>query len=81
MKFHVPEKIVQSATRCDYNKSCLETGQCGDRPLCEVARTLEDKFCFLSSEISVGCNCHFSFGGSPLCMCPVRTYIFEHYSQ
>ena len=81
MKFKVPEKIVQSATRCDYNKSCLETNQCGDRPRCEVAKTLEGKFSFLSSEKSINCNCYIIFGGSPLCMCPVRTYICEHYNQ
>jgi hypothetical protein len=81
MKFHVPEDVVQSATRCDHKKSCLATGLCGDHPLCEVVRTLEQKFSFLSTEKSVGCNCHINFGGSPLCMCPVRTYIFEHYNR
>ncbi len=79
--FKVPEKVVQQADRCAHNHGCLETGTCGDRPFCKVESSLNHQISFLKTKELATCNYRILFGGKQLCMCPVRTFIFEHYEQ
>ncbi len=79
--FTIPDRVVQLADRCAYKHSCIETGTCGDRPLCKVESTLNHQISFLDTEKSAVCNYRILFGGKQLCMCPVRTFIFEHYGE
>ena len=80
-KFKVPEKVIQQADRCSHKHSCLETGKCGERPMCQVKSSLNHQISFLETEESAACNCRILFGGKQLCMCPVRTFICEHYER
>jgi len=79
--FKVPEKVIQLAGRCASDHSCIETGKCGDRPMCGVDGTLSHQISFLNTDKPVVCNYRILFGGQQLCMCPVRTFIFEHYEK
>ena len=80
-RFIVPEKVIQLADRCAHKHSCIETGMCGDQSMCEVESGLNHRISFLKTEESSPCNHRIHFGGKQLCMCPVRTFIFEHYGQ
>ena len=80
-RFIVPEKVIQLADRCAHKHSCIETGRCGDRPMCKIESTLNRQISFLDTDESTSCNYRILFGGQQLCMCPVRTFIFEHYEQ
>ena len=79
--FQVPDQVIQQADRCGYGHSCLEIGKCGSRPLCKVDSSLNHQLSFLNTKESAACNYRILFGGKQLCMCPVRTFIFEHYEQ
>ena len=79
--FKVPEKVIQQADRCGHGHSCLETGKCGSHPLCKVDSSLSGQISFLNTKDLVVCSYRILFGGRQLCMCPVRTFIFEHYDR
>ena len=79
--FKVPDQVIQQADRCAHKHSCLEAGKCGSRPLCTVESSLNRQISFLNTKESAICNYQILFGGKQLCMCPVRTFIFEHYEQ
>jgi len=79
--FKVPEKVIRQADRCGHEHSCLDTGKCGARPMCQVKSSLNHQISFLNTEESAACNYRILFGGKQLCMCPVRTFIFEHHEQ
>ena len=80
-RFQVPDKVLKLADRCACKHSCIETGKCGERPMCEVENSLNRQISFLKTEKSAACNHRILFGGRQLCMCPVRTFIFEHYGK
>jgi len=80
-RFIVPERVIQQADRCVHKNSCVENGTCGDRPLCRVESALSHQISFLKTEKLEVCNYRLNFGGRELCMCPVRTFIFEHYGE
>jgi len=49
--------------------------------MCEVENSLNRQISFLKTEKSAACTHRILFGGRQLCMCPVRTFIFEHYGK
>ena len=79
--FKVPGKVIQQADRCAHKHSCIESGKCGSRPMCKVKSSLNQQISFLDTKESASCDYRILFGGKELCMCPVRTFIFEHYER
>ena len=71
----VPNDIKNRATKCKHNYSCLETGQCGDRPLCSVEQRDGENVLILETNKSKSCPYRLDFGGRQLCTCPVHFYI------
>ena len=80
-RFQVPDKVIRQADRCSHKHSCIETGKCGGRSMCKIEGTLNHQISFLATDEPASCNYRIFFGGQQLCMCPVRTFIFEHYEQ
>ena len=73
--FSVPAEILRKATQCRHKFSCLQTGQCGDSPMCDVeAAHGENVLCVRAADWP-DCPYHLDFGGAKFCVCPVRCAI------
>ena len=73
--FEVPAAILEQTTKCRHDFSCLQTGQCGDRPMCDVERAHGEKVLCVSSADWPRCAYHLDFGGARFCVCPVYCWI------
>ena len=73
--FSVPAEILGQTTKCSHDFACLRTGQCGDRPLCEVEAAHGDKVLCVRSADWHKCPYHLDFGGAGYCVCPVHCAI------
>ena len=81
MTYTVPDSILE-ATDCPYTFSCLETGKCGRRTICEVDYAVPENILFLKSEVKEDCPYRWTFGaGRQVCKCPVHYFIFKNYVQ
>lgn len=78
--FEVPAKVLQQAGKCCHGHSCLQTGRCGDNPMCEVESAHgENVVCVLAAGWP-SCSYHLDFGGARYCVCPVRNSIHRQQS-
>jgi len=73
--FKVPAEVIHKTTKCGHNFSCLETGSCGDSPMCGVQTRLGDGVVCVSVSDWRDCAYHLDFGGAKFCVCPVRCAI------
>gem|GEM_PF-2115272 len=78
-RYKVPKRILKSADRCSYRYSCLETGKCGDHPMCSVDHVFG--IVFLETKLPAECNYRVICDGKQMCMCPVRGFIAENYGD
>ena len=75
--FKVPAEVLEKTTKCRHKFSCLQTGQCGDNPMCEVEETHgENVLCVRATDWPT-CPYHLDFGGVRFCACPVRFAIHQ----
>ena len=81
MKFTVSEQVLKETTMCETNFSCLESGQCGDKPMCEVAYANGQNLLFLKTKDSFNCLYRVPFGYSQVCRCPARFAIHKKYGE
>lgn len=82
MKYSVPESVIEETAACPYSFSCLETGQCGDRPMCSVDYAIPDNILFLKTEAPADCPYRWPFGiNRQVCKCPVRYFIWRRYKE
>lgn len=75
--FDVPEAILKQADKCSHGHSCLQTGQCGDSPMCDVETAHGDRVLCVRRDGWPGCAYHLEFGGARYCVCPVRCAIHQ----
>lgn len=75
--FDVPAAILEQATKCRHDFSCLRTGQCGRDPMCDVDTAHGDNVLCVSSADWPTCAYHLDFGGARFCVCPVRCAIHQ----
>jgi hypothetical protein len=80
MKFDVGE-TAKHAANCRHGLSCLETGTCGDRALCDVRYANGRPFLILKTTEHADCPYRVPFGGGQVCSCPVRFDIYAKYKQ
>lgn len=71
----IPAEILRQTTKCGHDFSCLRTGQCGDRPMCDVETAHGDKVLCVRSADWPKCPYHLDFGGAGYCVCPVHCAI------
>jgi hypothetical protein len=73
----VAAETIKNTTKCRHDYSCLETGQCGDSPMCDVeTRHGENVLCVRAADWR-DCPYHLDFGGAKFCVCPVRCAIYR----
>jgi len=75
MKVEIPDSVRRQAAQCPHDFSCLETGRCGDRDMCEVTHSYGGNVMLLASKEQVHCAYRVAYGHSQLCVCPVRDYL------
>ena len=70
MDFIIPKHILNNATKCKRNLSCLRTGNAQD--CCPVAKDINGLL-FVDLRGSLCCGGYnLPFGRADICMCPVR---------
>ena len=75
--FEVAAAVLEKTTKCRHGFSCLQTGQCGDNPMCDVESAHgEDVLCVRTADWPQ-CPYHLDFGGARFCVCPVRSAIHQ----
>jgi len=79
--FSVSEKILKKTTKCQHEYSCLETGRCGDGPMCAVEMTHGVDVLCVHSPDWPACQYHLDFGGARFCVCPVHCEIYRQQTQ
>lgn len=79
MKFAIDSSILQYATKCKDNYSCLEgSSDC----FCAIEDCSEEKVHFVIPRKTNGvCDYKMVFGYSFTCNCPVRKEIYNQYKQ
>jgi hypothetical protein len=66
------------ATKCLSKASCLETGKCVDRDMCQIERAVGGNILFLKDDgFTFSCPYKVAFGFSHFCSCPVRAILFK----
>jgi hypothetical protein len=79
MNYAVSDQIQKETTKCEHGFSCIKSGQCGDKPMCEVEYSEGVNFLFLKSKTPVDCPYNTSFGRFRVCKCPTRCAIYNKY--
>ncbi len=81
MKFVVEEERL-SRTKCEYEFSCLESGEvaCGDK-MCTVSSADGENVLFLKDRGHSTCPFLAHFGGCYICRCPIRYTIYRKYGK
>ncbi len=72
MSIYVPKEILTLTTKCQHEFSCLESGKCGEREMCEVSYANGPYVLFLKSKINEECPYRASIGFSKVCSCPTH---------
>lgn len=80
MGFSVSEETKKKTTKCKHDFSCLESGQCGDKPLCAV-RLDGASVLYLETKGPVSCTYQISYGNCLLCMCPTHYALKMKYGK
>ena len=78
MQIDVPSDVLEQASKCKSNYSCIETRQCGDVVDCEVNYANGRNVLFLKSDKTIQCPYRLIFGGATLCHCPVHFYLYTN---
>ena len=72
MRHQVSQRVIDETTGCPHGLVCLDTGKCGDRPMCEVKSTSGHCFLVLKSRDYRPCPYRVPFGYAVFCRCPVH---------
>ncbi len=81
MRLEVPDSALAETTACPYDFSCLETGNCGDRTMCEVTYRFGMNILFVLRKDSADCPYSFSFDSDCICNCPTRYAIHRKHQR
>ena len=78
MEKDVPKEIL-GKTRCHHAFSCLATGKCGERGLCEGDDVCASMMLSLQArereDLPVGCPQLMPYGNGHFYLCPVRVFL------
>ena len=73
----VSEEVLRETSKCPHEFSCLDDGQCGDHPLCEVEDANGKNVLFLTTKRPAVCPYRLHFGYSQICRCPTHFALHE----
>ena len=77
MSVIVPKEILKATTKCPHSFSCLESGMCGERKMCEVSYAIGPYILGLKSKEPDNCTYRVAFGFSQLCNCPTHFTLYR----
>lgn len=72
MSFDVSDQVGRETARCEHSHACLETGLCGNKPMCEVDYADGQNVLFLKTKDQASCAYRLSFGDGQVCTCPTH---------
>ena len=75
MKLEVDKTVVDKTTKCPDDFACLT----GKYELCPVHLAINSDALLIGSNEGKKCDYIISFGGQPVCTCPVRIEIYRKY--
>ena len=70
-------ELLGDAPKCPHGNTCVETGKCGDRPLCPVNQNAGLNFLLLENEESRDCPYRLSFNTGAACCCPKHYTLYK----
>ena len=77
MVFDIPAAVIEQTTKCGHDYSCLQTGLCGENPMCGVETAHGENVLCVQAANWLKCSYHLDFGGARFCVCPVRCAIYQ----
>jgi hypothetical protein len=77
MSFSVPKEILNATTKCVHSFSCLDSGKCGERKMCEVTYAVKPYLLDLKSKEYEDCAYRVSYGFTHYCSCPTHFTIYQ----
>ena len=81
MKYTVPDEVLKATTKCEHDFTCLESGQCGQKPMCEVGERDGKNVLFLKTKEAALCAYRIDFAGGQVCTCPTHYAIEMRYGK
>jgi hypothetical protein len=72
---------VLEKTNCLFDYSCLATGKCGNREMCETEYADGLNVLFLNTKEAAECIHRKEFGSYQICNCPAHYAIHKKYSR
>jgi hypothetical protein len=72
MNIAVSKEIQDRTTKCPHTFSCLASGNCGNRELCEITSAVGENLLFIKPNEPRFCPYRLPFGYSQLCTCPTH---------
>jgi hypothetical protein len=77
MSVIVPNEILKATTKCPHSFSCLDTGNCGEYPMCKVNYAIEPYVLALKSKEPEDCTYRINYGSNQFCSCPTHFTIYR----
>jgi len=68
-------------TTCEHDYSCLTTGKCGNRNICDVRFSAGEYVLFINNIEQTTCNFRMTYGYGHICTCPTRYGIYRTYMK
>jgi hypothetical protein len=80
MSISLHKEILDRTTKCPHAFSCLDSGKCGEREMCEVNFAGGENVLFLKWKEASSCPYRMSFGYGQICTCPTHFAIVGRYN-
>lgn len=72
MMSDIPNDVANLSSECQHDHSCLISGMCGSKPMCDVISSHADYVLVLKTRESSDCPYRLSIRGRQLCSCPTH---------
>ncbi|MEI6972456.1 MAG: hypothetical protein WCL44_13185 [bacterium] len=73
----VPVAVKRDTRFCEHDFSCLVTGHCGSKEVCDVEFPIGRSMLFLLAAEPATCPYRVSYGARQACTCPVHCYLHK----
>ncbi len=81
MQQDVLREARTATTQCPNACACLETGRCGQQPLCAGDRLLSDRVLCIHAEAKRACPYQLHFPYAQFCICPLRVALWREFGN
>lgn len=81
LNLEMPDNVKRSATKCNFDFSCLTTACCGSyQEVCKAESSIGNDSLRITAKPLVSCRYYVSIGSDHICGCPVHYYLRTYVS-